>query len=144
MKLDFIIESWRLDSKVDNTDLGNESLRSAVLHSKYMDFLSKESIILSKLYIDKKQLNRLLLEYYTGTMPLIQVKELGWDPFLQKILRSDVKDYIESDERMSDMMLKIAHQEQKVNLLTDIVKHINNRGFAIKNAIDYLKWSMGS
>lgn len=144
MKFETIIEAWKEDSKIDNSNLGNESLKTPNIHSKYIDWLTREAMVLTGYYSERKKLKRLLIEYYNGTMPMIQLKELGWEPFMKKILKSDVNDYVESDDRMTDLALKIANQERKINLLEDIIKQIHNRGFTIKNAIDFLKWSMGS
>ena len=39
---------------------------------------------------------------------------------------------------------KIVYQEEFVDVLTEIIKSINGRGYVIKNSFDFLKFTMGS
>ena len=41
------------------------------------------------------------------------------------------------------MNLKVAYQNEKVELLETIIKSISNRNFIIKNAIDWNRFVMG-
>jgi N6-adenosine-specific RNA methylase IME4 len=55
------------------------------------------------------------------------------------VLKADVHQYIEGDQEMIDLVTRMVYQEQVVSLLEDIMRSINNRGFQIKNAIDWRK-----
>jgi hypothetical protein len=43
-----------------------------------------------------------------------------------------------------DLSLKIGMQQEKVELLESIIKSLKNRGFQIKSAIDWFKFTMGA
>ena len=42
MKLEDIMDQWKQDASIDNTDLGEESLQIPNLHAKYMEIYTKE------------------------------------------------------------------------------------------------------
>jgi GTP-binding protein YchF len=48
------------------------------------------------------------------------------------------------DKEIIDMSLKIGLQQEKVELLESIIKSLTNRGFQIKAAIDWYKFTMGN
>tara|TARA_Y100000361_G_scaffold16586_1_gene13009 strand:+ start:191 stop:358 length:168 start_codon:yes stop_codon:yes gene_type:complete len=52
--------------------------------------------------------------------------------------------YLEADEDVFRIKTKIVMMEEKINYLDSIVKMINNRGFQIKSAIDWIKFKSGS
>ena len=53
-----------------------------------------------------------------------------------KVLKGDINIFLESDEDLSKMSLKISYFETCINYIENILKMINNRGFQVKNAID--------
>jgi hypothetical protein len=60
------------------------------------------------------------------------------------ILKTDIPMYIEGDKDIIDLSLRIGIQQEKVDLLESIIKSLTNRGFQIKAAIDFLKFTMGA
>ena len=56
MKLEDIMDQWKQDASIDNTDLGEESLQIPNLHAKYMEIYTKEKKTLREL----KRVNGLL------------------------------------------------------------------------------------
>ena len=143
MKLEDIFSIWKIDSKIDDTDLTNEAGKTPELHAKYYELYSNENLIYQKLEHDLNKLYKLKSEYYFGKLSTQELKENGWEPFELKILRQDIDTYMKADQDLIDMMLKIALQKEKVDTLKDIIKQIHTRNFAIKNMIDYLKFSSG-
>jgi penicillin V acylase-like amidase (Ntn superfamily) len=71
------------------------------------------------------------------------MKTRGWRPNSLKILRADVNKYIESDQDVINLSLKIDYHLQLANYLEDIVKQINNRNFMIRAAIDWARFQAG-
>ena len=143
MKLDAIFELWEADSKIDRTELGEESLKIAQLHHKYFKIFSKERLTLKKLTVDYKRLKLQKYEFYTMG-PTEESQALGWElPAQGKILRADAMQYVEADKDIVDISLKIGLQEEKLELLESIIKGLNSRGFNIKTALDYLKFTSG-
>jgi len=73
-----------------------------------------------------------------------ELKEHGWQPFQLNVLKSDVPMHIEADQDIINLNLKIAMQQEKVDVLESIIKSIKDRGFQIKNAIEFEKFKVGA
>ena len=67
----------------------------------------------------------------------------GWEPNPLRILKSDLNTYIDSDTDIIKQTSKMDYQKEKINFLENIIRSINNRGFQIKNAIDWEKFKVG-
>lgn len=143
MKLEDIQAAWKQDSTIDRTELGEESLKIPQLHSKYFNIYSQERLVLRKLESDYKKLQRLKHEYYTGVISEEDLRERQWTPFMLKILRTDLNLYLDSDEELQIMQLKIDMQKEKVDFLDSAIKTLTTRGYQIKNAIDWTRFQMG-
>jgi hypothetical protein len=51
--------------------------------------------------------------------------------------------YMEADRDMIELSLKIGMQGEKIEFLESIIKSLQTRNFLIKNAIDFMKFTMG-
>ena len=140
MKIEQVIEMWQQDAKIDDVDLDTEALNVPVLHGKYLKLYYEQKLRLKKYKIQYKTLNKRLSEYYRGELNNPEdLKAIGREPWEKRVLKADVQQYIEGDQEMIDLVTRMVYQEQIVSLLEDIMKSINNRGFQIKNAIDWRK-----
>lgn len=140
MKLDDVIEMWQQDAKIDDVELDRESLNIPVLHGKYLKVYYQEKLKLKALKIKYKTLSKVLSEYYRGDLNNPEdLDELGRPPWEKTVLKQDIAQYIEGDQEMIAHVSKMVYQEEVVSLLEDILKSINNRGFQIKNALDWRK-----
>ena len=144
MKLDDIVALWEQDSKMDETELGQESLKIPHLHYRYFKIYTQEGLTLKSLEHEHKRLYKLKFEYYMGILDEDTLKEKQWNPNPLKILKQDLPTYIDSDTDIQTVMSKIEIQKQKLSLLESIIKTITNRGFLIKNAIDWERFKSGS
>jgi len=143
MKIEDIVSEWDKDCRIDETELGDESTKIPVVHNKYLKIYVGENAQLKKMYAHRSKMKRTLTEYYLGEMDQEELKEFGRDQFYKKLLKNEIDTYIESDDIWIDINLKVALQQEKVNYLDSIIKSINNRGFQIKNAIDWLRFTNG-
>lgn len=144
MKLDEIHDMWAGDCQVDRTELGEESLKLPKLHSKYLRLFTEERLTLRKLEEERKELVKLKYDYYRGLLPEEDLRANGWEPFQLNVLKSDVPMHLDADHDVVKINLKIAMQQEKVDTLESIIKAINNRGYLIKNAIEYEKFKVGA
>ncbi len=144
MKLDDIMNHWEQDSHMDDSELGRESLRIPVLHHKYYKMFVEEGLLLRKLDYDYKNMYRLKYEFYMGTMDQETLTAQGWEPNRLKILKQDLPVYIESDVDLQTIQVRIDIQKQKISFLESVIKIVSNRGFIIKNAIDWERFKVGS
>ncbi|CAB4141185.1 Recombination, repair and ssDNA binding protein UvsY [uncultured Caudovirales phage] len=142
MKLEEIEALWEQDSKIDRTELDNESLKIPTLHSKYYKIFLREKVQLKSEEQDYKLFYKLKHEYYTGKLSQEELSEYNWQPF-QFVLKGDLQIYIDSDKELSSRLLKLQVQREKVEFLENIIKTLNSRGFLIKNAIDFIRFTSG-
>jgi hypothetical protein len=145
MKLEEIIEAWTTDAKIDETDLSRESLTTTSLHAKYLRMFSDERLKLRSYRIKHKSLYQSLSDYYKGDLnnpeDLAQIKR---DPWPKKILKQELHSYIDADQEMVDLNVRIAYQEELVDVLQEIIKAINSRNFSITNSINFLRFINGN
>ena len=80
-------------------------------------------------------------EYYTGKAdPMVYQQK----PFNLKILKQDVDKYIEADEDYQKIKQKVDYLETIVDFLDRTIRQIQNRGFLIKDAIEWRKFTSGA
>ena len=132
------------DREIYISELAIESVRIPQLHDKYPKIYIDERIKLKSLEFELSKMVRLKNDYYSGKMAQEDLEKLGWEPFLGKILKGEMHSYLEADEDVFRIKTKIVMMEEKINYLDSIVKMINNRGFQIKRAIDWIKFKSGS
>ena len=129
------------DLVIDDTELDTESLRTPILHNKYLQYYNKFNLLLKKSQWEERTLQREKWEYYTGKSDPSVYKE---KPFDLKVLKNDVHIYINADEDIHKVQAKIVYQEAIVNYLEQILRMINNRSFTIKNAIEWRRFTSGA
>jgi len=144
MNIEEIMNLWESDTKIDKTELGDEALTIPKLHSKYYNILIKERLLLRKLESEMKQLKLDKFEFLTQG-PNEETKQKGWKlPPRGMILKGDIPMYIDADQDMINLSLKIGMQHEKIDFLDSIIKTIINRNFIIKNVIEWQKFTMGA
>lgn len=143
MKLDDIFAMWDEDSTIDKQNLSDEALKISKLHHKYYRIFINERLTLRKYESDLKILKRDKFEFYTQG-PTEETHKLGWKlPPIGRILKNDANMYVDTDQDIVSLSLKIGIQHEKTNLLESILKSLVNRGFNIKAAIDFEKFKTG-
>lgn len=144
MKIEEILSEWESDAQIDKTELADESLKIPKLHHKYYQILVNEKLTLKYHEIEYKKLRLQKHEFYTQG-PSELSKSKGWQmPAKGLILKSDIPMYMDGDDDLSKLILKIDLQKEKIELLVSIIKTVMNRNFEIKSAIDFIKFSMGA
>lgn len=143
MKIEQLFVEWEKDSNIDKTELGDESIKIPKLHHKYYRVFISERLLLRKLEADLKQLKLEKYEFYTQG-PSKESKEKGWEiPARGVILKSDLPTYLDADKDIVELTLRIGYQQEKIELLESIIKSLQTRGYQIKAAIDWAKFTMG-
>jgi len=143
IKLESIFEMWDADSKIDRNCLDSESLNTSVLHAKYHKIYTNERLILRKYEIDLKELKLNKFEFLTQGHTA-ETQAAGWQlPPAGRILKAEANNYVDVDKEVINLSLKVGIQHEKIGLLESIIRSLNNRGFQIKNAVDYIKFTSG-
>ena len=143
MKLEEIQELWNRDREIDISELATESIRIPQIHDKYLKIYVDEKIKLRKLQLNLAKISKMKSDYYSGRMSQEELDRLEWQPFLVKVLKGEVNSYVESDDDIIKLKETIAHMEEKINYIDSVIRMINNRGFQIKSAIDWIKYKDG-
>ena len=128
------------DLKINDTELDLESLKTPQLHNKYMKFHNQYVNLLKKAEQDLARLTREKCDYYTGKADPSVYQER---PFNLKILKQDVDKYLKADDDLIKLEQKVTYIQSVVDYLDRTIKIISNRGFQIKNAIDWRKFTSG-
>ena len=144
MKLEDIQELWRKDSEINYTELGTESIRIPLIHDKYLKIFIDERIRLKGVEFELSKIVRAKTEYYSGKMSQEELEKRGWEQYLGRLLKNEMANYIESDDDVIKLKQQLVILQEKITYLDSVIKMINNRGFQIKNALDWLKFSHGN
>ena len=128
---------------MDQTELAQESIKIPLLHHKYYKLFVDEGLTFKAYEQQYKTLYKLKYEYYMGTLDEETLSERGWEPNGLKILKADLPIYMEADPDLQQIQAKIDIQKQKISFLESVIKTISNRGFLIKNAIDWERFKVG-
>ena len=139
--LDTIQKMWEEDSKIDVDNLHTESLNIPSLHAKYFDIYNNIILLKKKAEQQKKNIRHERYEYFTGKAdPDVYVE----NPFPKKIRDKDtLQKYLDADEKLSSVCLKVEYYDTMLNYLESILKVIQNRTYQIKNAIEFIRFTAG-
>ena len=143
MTIDELIEMWKVDSKVDDLNVDLEGAGVPKLHSKYIQLLSEARRGLTDLQFRKRVLFRNLREYYLGTASQELLAEMKRTPFLHRVLKNEVMTYIDSDEEYFTLEYKIAARQERVDVLSEIMKSINSRNYSLTIIKDWKRLMLG-
>jgi len=140
MTLDELKLEVQADLKVDDEHLDTESLKNQEIKAKYLDVKSKYELLLYRAKGEYKRIYRDKWEYYGGKS---DAKVYVSKPFDIKVLKTDLNVYITSDEDIIDAENKIGYLETVVDYTKGVIKSVDNRGWDIKNAIEWKKFEAG-
>jgi len=144
MTLDEIFDLWSKDSEINTSAISEEAIKIPTLHNKYFKLLSAERLSLKKLESNYKQLYLDKYEYFMGTLDQDSLIEHNWKPNPRNILKSDIPMHLDADQDIINLTLKIAYQKEKITALESIVKNVIERGWMIRNYIEWQKFTSGT
>ena len=141
MKIDEIKHQIEIDKKIDHTQLDTESLKIPEQAVKYQQMAHDAALRLR--FLEKEynvaKYNRWM--YYMGKAdPDVYDKE----PFDHKVLKSDVNIFFEADSVLNEIQDRIIAQTEKLKLIVEAGKVMQNTSFNIKNALEHQKFMGGA
>ena len=141
LDLDTIQKMWEQDSKIDVDNLHTESLNIPSLHAKYFEIYNNIILLKKKAEQQKKNIRHERYEYFSGKAdPEVYVE----NPFPKKIRdKETLQKYLDADEKLSSVSLKVEYYDTMLNYLESILKVIQNRTYQIKNAIEFIRFTAG-
>ena len=141
MTLDELKLQVQRDLKVDNEHLDTESLKNQEIKATYLDYKTRYELLLFRAKGDYKRMYREKWEYYGGKA---DAKIYASKPFDLKVLKTDLAVYITSDEEVINAENKSGYLETVVDYIKGVIKSVDNRGWDIKNAIEWKKFEAGA
>ena len=141
MKLEELQREAKQDLNItDQERLDQESYKNQNIKSKWLDHRTKYDQLLIMRRADHQKLYRDKWEYYGGKS---DAKVYAAKPFDIKVLKNDLQMYIQSDEDILELQGKISYYESIIKYIDGVIKSIDNRGWDIKNAIEWKKFEAG-
>jgi len=142
MKIDELKEMIDKDAAFlkEESHMDTSSLSIPELHAKYLSLIYDERLALDYFKVEYKVLKRDKWIYYTGKAdPDVYEQK----PFNLNILKADVDKFLDADTDLNALHLKVRAQEEKLNLITEIVKSVMGHSFNVGNAIKWKKFLNG-
>ena len=127
--------------KINDTELDLEALKTPQLHNEFLKHYNKFKLMKTKASAELATIKLHKWEYYTGKAEPIVIQQ---KPFNLKILKQVVDKYIEADEDYQKIKQKVDYLETIVDFLDRTIRQIQNRGFLIKDAIEWRKFTSGA
>jgi hypothetical protein len=137
-----VLEMWQKDAEIDQTEPGKELIKIPVLHSKYLQILTKHKIASKKANFDYLRMRKVKLDYFGGRMSKEELDEYGWEPF-QFVLKTDLNSYLEADTDLIKLLEKKVYHEEIVSVIESIMNELKQRTWQLRDFINWEKFIGG-
>ena len=108
---------------------------------RYMEFYNTFSLMKKDRESEMRSLFKEKWIYYKGKAPATVYKEAPFD--LKLTTTDEIKMFINADEDVRKLQLKIDYIEQVVFFLDGVLRQIQSRNYQIKNAIEWERFQSG-
>ena len=140
MNINELKEMCVKDTKIDITDLDGYSVSIPEMANKYHQLAYLEKNLLRYLKSEYKIIKLSRWKYYSGKA---DPKEYEEEPFDLKVLKNDMDLFLDGDVQVLTIKNKMEEQEEKIKLIEDTAKVIQNASFNISNTIKWKKFLAG-
>lgn len=146
LNIEDILDEWKNDCKIDKTHVIDEITRTPILHSKYLTYYQQFKFKVLSLEKAYRKMEILRKKYYRGESTREELTMFGWPQYQGKAIQSvtGMKERLESDEPLVAITEKIEKATTGVKAMEYILKAISERGFAMKNIVEYVKFENGA
>lgn len=144
MTLDELQNAWSKDCEIDDSKPDIASAKSPHLHSKYLNILIQYKLKLSKIQVELIDLRVKKSKYFRGELTREELKELGWEPWQFKTLKSEVEPLIDADSDVQKLYLRESYIKHAVYFLESVLSEIKSRSFHCKNIIEWNRFRAGT
>lgn len=136
MNLSDMQAEWRKDSVINAGNLAHESLRTAILHSKYIDMFVSAKKLLSDYKKEYNEERKIMAKYYRGEFTKEELAERNLEQYqYSKPLKAEMEDILKSDSFIVTKYEKVEYLETTLEFLESVLSQIKSRDFQIKNSI---------
>lgn len=125
-----------------DSDLGEESLRCSEMHFRFMQVFNVARLAERRAKREQKVLRRTLKDYYRGFLNTKQaaLTALGRGPCELALSKDEIDFYVDSDALLLTLTDLVQECEEWVSDCKMILEQIDKRGYALKNALNYLRY----
>ena len=141
MKIENIKEMLERDKSIDYTQLDTASLKIPEQAVKYQQLSHDEAVTLRYL---EREYNIMKLRRWMYYMGKADDEVYEKEPFDHKVLKSDVNLFLEADKKLNELQDRIILQTEKLKLVVEAGKIMQNKSFNIKNALEHQKFMGGA
>lgn len=135
---------WNRDCKIDELNLGSESVKTPELHSKYLNHLTNFKLYLRKQESQLLALKRLKWRYFRGELSKEELIALGWEQYLgNSPLKNEMQDFLDSDDDVIKQAEKVEYARACLTFCETVMKSLSSRTWDIKNTIEWTKFTNG-
>ncbi len=124
------IEATQDCRPINQRDLNQRDFNKTALEVKWLNYRSDYVRLAQQHRAFLKSMYRELFEFYTFDYNL-------------KLNKEQIQTFIETDDRYSQILDRALVLENIVDYCSDILERLKNKGFEVKNYIDYNKWIKG-
>jgi hypothetical protein len=140
MNINELKEMCIKDTKIDITDLDGYSISIPELANKYHQLAYLEKNLFRYLQSEYKIIKLSRWKYYSGKA---EPKVYEEEPFDLKVLKNDMDLFLDGDVQVLTIKNKMEEQEEKIKLINETAKVIQNASFNISNTIKWKKFLAG-
>lgn len=141
MSLHELTSEAEKDLEIDRSQLDVEALRTPKIHNRWLKKLYQRKDKIFALELKKKILMKEKWLYYTGKASDETYVKDG--AFHLKLMKQEVPMFVEADEQIQEIDVKIHVVKQEVEFIQKTIEEINRRQWTIGNAIKALKFMNG-
>jgi hypothetical protein len=145
MTLENVKNEWKEDTRIDQTKLNDEIVKTPRLHAKYLDYFiigrAKRSELIKKINIEKNFKRK----YYRGELTKEELLERAlpqWQGL--KPSASELKDLFDQDPDICELNQKLDYWNIYVETIEYIMKSIGSRGYDLRALFELRKFESGA
>ena len=140
-----LLSEWDEDSVMDDNHISDESIRVPKLHAKYVRYLIQAKLKITKLQNDFNVLKKTKFRYYRGELSREELTNLNWEQWQGvKPMKNEMDQFLDGDEDLNNMKVKIEYLQTMVYLLESILGQIKSRDWQLKTMLDHKRFLAGN
>ena len=137
-------DKWAIDCIINDDDLSASAAKTAQLHSFYLNELINAKLKYTKTQLDMNKVRALKGKYFRGELTTLELKELGWQQWQLRTLKSDIEGLIDADEEVQKYIGRIEYIKAMMYFLESVLGQIKSRTFDVRAMMDWAKFRAGS
>ena len=148
MNIEEVLKMWKDDSVIDEFKLDDVTIKTARMHSKYLELITIAKMARKKRDFEYKILHKDKWLYYGGKLSKEQIDDFGWeyDPYkgLNKPLKGQMNYYYDADTDIQKMQGLVEYDKVLIETLEEIMNTIRWRHQNIGNIIKWRSFEAGA